>query len=305
MKYLNLTIEFSTKSKEKDEVTIKLTSKEIRLVINANLKKHQFYNLCVESEQQFIDIITDREIKVLEHNFSDQPIVSRKCQEKMQNGICEEGVYFQLAKTSEKPTKLIVGFPAMAGVGSTTNSFLPIERIFDQSNALYISFLDNYFTKGSCLLLDETGKSLESRVCKIINRYIEMYNVKSDSIYFVGSSKGGLMAAYYSQFYDHINVLIADPLANPVEFFRKNSFPEVVLLDEQTKFLSKIDFPQMYRVAFKISKIHLFYSTIDSSFDISKLGKLPDNIKTYPIEAEHDQVLKESIETINQKIFML
>lgn len=98
---------------------------------------------------------------------------------------------------------LIVCFPAFAGKGAKYNYVRTIKNIC----AYKLFLLDDIggVDKGNYLL----QKQVEQNTKTLIQKKID--ETKPDNIVFIGSSKGGYSALYYSTFFDNVDVVIAAP----------------------------------------------------------------------------------------------
>lgn len=119
-----------------------------------------------------------------------------------ENSVSEGSIKLKYLLFKSTSNNLIVCFPAFADKGAKYN-YVHTMREF---NATKLFFLDDFGEnhRGSYLLGE-----VESLVIKVIKKVVDDNNPQR--IMFVGSSKGGYSALYYSLFFNNVSVCIAAP----------------------------------------------------------------------------------------------
>ncbi|WP_311214441.1 MULTISPECIES: hypothetical protein [unclassified Arthrobacter] len=217
-----------------------------------------------------------------------------------QYGVEQHGdVFYSLRGNTTNPKKMLITFP---GFGPSTTrisyavSYLKDLTETDLQDTLMVCFQDRYLVAGSYMMVDNAGRSLESRVGGAIEGLRSRFHIDRKEMLFFGASKGGSIAIHYAKDYPGAAMLLAVPQMNLPYYFNKPFFKDNLL---QNRALRDVGQPEesLRRYFAEGRKIDYFYTNSDelSNHSLIELASDIPNLSKYRINGGHSDVARAAL----------
>lgn len=119
----------------------------------------------------------------------------------------------------KKSDKLVIFFPSVDTI--PTRNVMSYYAFSEGLNANVLHIVDNFGSHGN-YLYSFINQTIQLSVYELIKKILQELNVSLNNTYFVGSSKGGFCAIYYSLLFGNGNVIAGEPQIKLGDFlFRK------------------------------------------------------------------------------------
>lgn len=213
-----------------------------------------------------------------------------------------ENVFYSLRGNIVNPKRLLLMFPDFSDSASRIS--YPIEyfeEIAEEelSDTLVVSFQDCYMSAGTYMAIDNSGRSLSSRVISILDRFISRYDISEEDVMLFGVSKGGSIAIRYSEHLPQAHLVVVAPHMN-IPYALRGSF--VGDNPGQLYELGAIVQPdQQMRTAFRDGRtIDYFYSDADEQSNCSLVELVDDipGLSKFRIAGDHDDVVRSALPAV-------
>ncbi|BCW58400.1 hypothetical protein [Arthrobacter sp. StoSoilB20] len=259
----------------------------------------EYRNIMVTSEDPSrftIDIDVPYELKIGRGAFTTQQQLAYD----ERYGVEQHGdVFYSLRGNTKNPKKMLITFP---GFGPSTTrisyavSYLKDLTEVDLQETLMVCFQDRYLVAGSYMMVDNSGRPLDSRVGGAIEGLRSRFNIDAQEMLFFGASKGGSIAIHYAENYPRAALLLAVPQMNLPYYFNKPFFRDNLL---QNPALREVEQPEerLRRYLAEGRRIDYFYTNSDelSNHSLIELASDIPNLSKYRIHGGHSDVARSAL----------